>query len=108
MNAKRFFYVTAGVLLLAIAYSLGSSRAGAQSGGQFTGIAVNPNADGSTVAITSTGDVYARSASPAANVPGAVAAKCTGTRRAVGIRAGASWATCSAARSRSRARAGAR
>ena len=31
MNAKRFFYVCAGILLLAIAYSVNSTRVGAQA-----------------------------------------------------------------------------
>lgn len=58
MRAKRFFYVCAGILMLAIAYHFGASRAGAQSPGQFAGIAVNSGYF-STVAITSTGDMYA-------------------------------------------------
>lgn len=67
MNAKKFFYVCAGILLLVIAYSVGAHKAGAQSGGQFAGI-TSIHAHGSGVevplAITTTGDLYARSAAP--------------------------------------------
>ena len=58
---KRFFYVSAGILLLVIAYGIGASRLSAQSGGQFAGIALT--SDG-TMAITANGDVYARGGSP--------------------------------------------
>jgi hypothetical protein len=61
MNAKRFFYVCAGLFLLVAAYSLGAHRADAQSGGQFAGISVYA---GTTTAITSSGDVYAINAAP--------------------------------------------
>ena len=68
MNAKRFFHIAAGILMLVIAYSFGSSRVRAQSGGEFTftGITVNYSNEGATVAITSAGDVYARAAYTAA------------------------------------------
>lgn len=74
MQAKRFFYVCAGVLMFALAYHLGASRAGAQSsGGGFAGITITdgPNG-GSTVAITVTGDIYGRPGAPTCfngNVP---------------------------------------
>ena len=59
---KRFFYVSAGILLLVIAYSIGASRLSAQSGGQFAGI--THTTDG-LVAITSTGDIFAHVGAPA-------------------------------------------
>lgn len=63
MNAKRFFYVSAGILLLVVAYSIGARKADAQQGGQFAGITADHNSR-QTVAITTTGDIYARNASP--------------------------------------------
>jgi len=60
MNAKRFFYVAAGILLLLIAYTVGTHQAEAQGGGQFAGISSTLN--GGFVAITSSGDVYMRPA----------------------------------------------
>jgi hypothetical protein len=38
MNAKKFFYICAGLFLLVAAYSVGAHRANAQAGGQFVGI----------------------------------------------------------------------
>jgi hypothetical protein len=61
--AKRLFYVSAAVLMLAVAYQLGVSRARAQVGGEFAGIAVHPSLY-STVAITTLGDVYSRQGVP--------------------------------------------
>jgi hypothetical protein len=64
MNAKRFFYVAAGILLLVIAYSIGAHQADAQSGSsQFVGISVDPQ-NSATTAITSSGDIYARGDNP--------------------------------------------
>lgn len=63
MNAKRFFYMSAGILLLVIAYTIGARKADAQSGGQFAGIAVDYNSR-QTYAITTTGSIYARAAIP--------------------------------------------
>jgi len=67
MDARRFFYVCAGILLLVIAYSIGTSKADAQGGGQFAGIASleGGNYGGpALVAIASNGDVFARAAVP--------------------------------------------
>jgi len=51
-RAKSFFYVCAGICLLALAYHLGASTAQAQlSGGAFVSISGG-------AALTSTGDVY--------------------------------------------------
>ena len=63
MRARSFFYVCAGVLMLAIAYDLEASRAEAQLGGEFAGISTT-GFGGQTLAITSTGDVYARTGAP--------------------------------------------
>lgn len=60
MRAKSFFYVCAGILMLAVAYQLGATRAQAQLGGDFSGILMK-NHDG-TVVITGAGDIYARTA----------------------------------------------
>ena len=66
MSAKKFFYVSAGIVLLVIAYSIGASRLSAQqAGGQFTGIAFClTGTTGTTMAITANGDVYARNGFP--------------------------------------------
>jgi len=58
MRAKQFFYACAGILMLALVYHLGTSRAVAQVGGQFAGISVS-DGNCTTYAITSTGDIYA-------------------------------------------------
>lgn len=68
MNAKGFFYVSAGILFLVIAYSVGARRVDAQSSGDFAGICVSP--DRGTMAIRSNGDVYARNAVPVCTGPG--------------------------------------
>lgn len=54
MFAKRFFFVCAGLLCLAIAYHLGARSAGAQTPGNTV---VASRADGYVV-YTSNGDVY--------------------------------------------------
>ena len=58
--AKRFFYVCAGLLLLAGAFALGSRNAGAQSSGSVLGYAVGSNA--LHYVYLSNGDVYVRQA----------------------------------------------
>lgn len=67
MNAKRFFYVSAGILLLVIAYGVGAHRVEAQGGGDFTGIAVHCNG---LIAIKGNGDLYFRTAYPAVQEQG--------------------------------------
>jgi hypothetical protein len=53
--AKRFFYVCAGLFLLALTYHLGARSAGAQAGGTIVGVA---NYGNSPMVVTSGGDVY--------------------------------------------------
>src|SRR5262245_41669470 len=67
MRAKQFFYVAAGILLLVVAYSIGARRAEAQLGSQFAGITTGGSG---TMAITTSGDVYARNAIPVCLGPG--------------------------------------
>jgi len=55
--ARRFFYVCAGLLCLAIAFQMGAKSAGATIGGQIVSIAFE---GGRLVAVTSDGDVYSR------------------------------------------------
>ena len=57
--AKRFFYVCAGLFLLAGAYALGARNAGAQAPGNSVVAVVNgtcPNY--STVVVTANGDLW--------------------------------------------------
>lgn len=54
--AKRFFYVCAGLLCLALAYHLGASNASAQYGAQVTGYSCT-NASAHFV-MTANGDLY--------------------------------------------------
>ena len=61
--AKRFFYVCAGLLMLAMTYHLGARSAGAQAGGQVVGVAGIYAANSVSVqyvVATSGGDVYRR------------------------------------------------
>jgi hypothetical protein len=67
MDAKRFFYVCSGILLLVVAYTVGIHRAEAQGSGPFAGICIEPNGYRATLAITTSGDVYARNAIPVVN-----------------------------------------
>jgi len=57
MRAKQFFYTSAGILLLVIAYSVGARSVDAQGSAQFTGISTYGTF---ATAITANGDVYAR------------------------------------------------
>jgi hypothetical protein len=63
MIAKRFFYVCAGLLCLAVVYHLGARNAGAQSGGTIVAAIHNPNGQGSALALAGNGDVYEGQAS---------------------------------------------
>ena len=66
MNAQRFFYVCAGILMLVIAIAVRAQKVVAQSGtAQFAGIAVTPTSQ--ALAITTSGDVYARAANVVCN-----------------------------------------
>ena len=61
MLAKRFFYVSAALFLLALTYHLGARSAGAQAGGTVIGVAAyfyQPGGAGEYVVATSGGDVY--------------------------------------------------
>lgn len=58
--AKRFFYVCAGLFLLALSYHLGARSATAQAGGPVVGVAAyfyQPGQAGEYVVATSSGDV---------------------------------------------------
>jgi len=56
--AKKFFYVCAGLFLLAGAYAMGARSAGAQAGSQIVGFAVASLNGNHHYVITSTGDVW--------------------------------------------------
>ena len=59
MRAKQFFYICAGLLMLAVAYHLGASSVEAQMPSpQFVGIAEDSRHVGGYVALTSNGDLY--------------------------------------------------
>ena len=60
MFAKRFFYVCAGLLCLAVAYHLGATTAvGApQPGNPIVAMCAEPNNTGWTLALTANGDMY--------------------------------------------------
>ncbi|MFN0149197.1 MAG: FlgD immunoglobulin-like domain containing protein [bacterium] len=64
MLAKKFFYVSLGILALALAYHLGAKNVNAQGGGKFMGISVEAANTFCTTAITESGDIYARSGVP--------------------------------------------
>jgi len=56
--AKRFFYVCAGLLMLSGAFAIGANSVTAQIGPyDFTGITTNAN--GTTIAMTAVGEIYA-------------------------------------------------
>ncbi len=65
MRARSFFYVAAGIFLLALSYHLGARSAGAQaSGTSVVGFIAGPAGGAYTAAaITANGDVYATSIS---------------------------------------------
>jgi hypothetical protein len=56
MVAKRFFYVCAGILCLALAYHLGARSATAQTGAQISGFTMFWAGEGCV--MTPNGDVY--------------------------------------------------
>jgi len=62
MDARRFFYTCAGILLIVAAYSIGAERAHGQSTNRIVGItdAVGTAGGAAThiVAVTETGDWY--------------------------------------------------
>ena len=64
MLAKRFFYVCAGLLCLALAYHLGARSAGAQVGSMVSGFSggtdSNSHCRGTFYVMTDNGDVYGR------------------------------------------------
>jgi hypothetical protein len=57
VDARRFFYISAGILCLAAAYNLGATRTSAQGSATFAGIAHDSYGQ-HTIAITTAGDVY--------------------------------------------------
>jgi len=60
MFAKRFFYVSAGLLCLALAYHLGASNATAQQGGQIVAAVPLGGAGAGLVVLTTNGDTFYR------------------------------------------------
>lgn len=52
--AKRFFYVCAGIFLLALSYHLGARSAGAQAPGNPVVATFGPN----SAVVTANGDIY--------------------------------------------------
>jgi hypothetical protein len=56
--AKRFFYVCAGLLMLAAAYHLGATNAESQAPGNPVVAAVRDAAQSWTAVFTANGDVY--------------------------------------------------
>jgi hypothetical protein len=59
MFAKRFFYVCAGILMLAVSYHFGATSATAQAGSNVTGITYS--GAGSMFVLTGNGDLYSNS-----------------------------------------------
>jgi hypothetical protein len=57
-RAKAFFFVSAGVCLLALAYHFGATSARAQAPGNPVVTGFTNGSNGGGVAITSNGDVY--------------------------------------------------
>ena len=53
--ARRFFYISHGVLALALAYNLGAGSAGAQSGGAFVSVSAHISNPPAVYALTSAG-----------------------------------------------------
>ena len=57
--AKRFFYLSLGILALATAYHLGAARTEAQGGGQLVHFERDHSTgSGRSYALTATGDVW--------------------------------------------------
>jgi len=61
-KARSFFFVCAGIFLLALAFHLGAMTATAQSGSIVTGFAASPGNDCGSVfwAMTQNGDIFGR------------------------------------------------
>ena len=57
-KARAFFYVCAGVFLLALSYHLGARNAGAQQGSAVTGFAITGSPD--VFVLTPNGDLFYR------------------------------------------------
>jgi hypothetical protein len=57
--AKRFFFISAGIFMLALAYHLGASSATAQVGSAITGCSFG-SGPGEWCVMTANGDVYVR------------------------------------------------
>ena len=57
-KARAFFFVCAGIFLLALAYHLGARSAGAQSGSDIIGFAVGGPSAQHQYAVTPAGDVW--------------------------------------------------
>lgn len=55
--ARKFFYVCAGLFLLAMTYHLGAKNASAQFGGSIAGVTFN---DQRLIVVTANGDVFSR------------------------------------------------
>jgi hypothetical protein len=66
MVAKRFFYVCAGILCLALAYHLGVQSATAQVGSTVNGFAMYPGGGAASTCwvMTPSGDIYGRYLDP--------------------------------------------
>ena len=58
MRAKSFFYVSLGILALALAYHLGARSATAQSGTGVVAMMQGVTANGRMHAMTASGDLY--------------------------------------------------
>jgi len=57
--ARKFFYVCAGILMLALSFHLGATSATAQFGTPVTGV-ISTSGGGGLVVMTSNGDCYVR------------------------------------------------
>jgi hypothetical protein len=66
-KARAFFFVCAGIFLLALSYHLGARSAGAQAPGNPV-VEVKRSSNGNLISITSNGDAY-ESVSPSADGP---------------------------------------
>ena len=58
MKARAFFYLCAGVFLLALSYHLGARNAGAQVPGAITALAYSGTSYQTCMAVTASGDLY--------------------------------------------------
>ena len=56
--AKKFFYVCAGILMLALSYHFGASSARAQMGGQIVGVQTWPGGQPELLVTTSDGELF--------------------------------------------------